>query len=510
MPTARFFRLAVGDVSNTVLDISAVHLYNDNTRVDQNATLSSGFGLNATQLNVLKNDQPVDGEKITIDLATVRHCAAYVLWTFATAINVNAFRIGTGAEEQSFLNKLSLQYSDDGITYRSFVRISTDKKLFYPGPWQLTGLKPVGECYPFVMSKADQVIRNMAAGDATLRDNYSFKCNVNLKSGTQNIVWGASTVGMAVLLPGIFQSGKYYFEVSSTFKNSYSNAVGSSYLKYVLALPKDPTERLEEVRDSSLRGPSIALNHCAASNTNTAPSDFTYQKEYSPAISFKTYRPGVQHGLAIDFDNRNMKVVNPTYADVAPGIYDISNANIGTDMAAGDKVKAAIIINPTYGFYNSGEDMFLNFGQVPFANAVPAGYQSGFGPRWQEVPDTLINRGVDIGNINFSNPGDSSANGDITSFITSQSNAIRMREHNGGHYYIKGTISRDPNIQDKRFIARLFCHASGSFIDTCVASQSGIYEFYGIAYGLYSVFSVDVRNNTVTESIGPVYPKEIV
>lgn len=507
MPSARYFRLVAGDTKKSALEISAVHLYNDNTRVDQNATLSCGFGLNATQLEPVKTDSPVDGTKIDINLAATRLLSAYVVWTFATAVNVNAFKIGTGSGESTFLDSLTFQYSDDGITYTSFIKIVGDKKLYYPGPWQLTDLKPVGECYPAVMSMVDQYVTNFAQGDVSLVDNYTF-------NSARNIVvpkifnWNTSTTGMQTNIPGFYTTGKFYFEVSCNTKNLYVGGE-TAYAKHMLGFFKDPVERLNDIRTANIKGAALCIHHSFAPVIDTPFNVNTY-REYNPLIKNKSFTPGVQHGLAIDLDNRTAKVVNPTYADVALGVYDITNFAGTTNLTAGERLKLAIFIPTTYGslLYNDG--ISVNFGQKPFVNPVPSGFQAGLGPRWREVPTPFTGPDVPIVSYNRSGMDDPFANGEVREILYSNFDRTVAFENFGGHFYIKGTITRDPNIQNKRFLAKLFSHDTGEFVMSCVVSPSGLYEFYGIAYGLYSVFSVDLFNNTVSEAIGPVYPKEIV
>ena len=259
MPSAKYFRLMVGDTKKTALELSAVHLYNDNTRVDQNATITSGFGLSGAELGIVKTGTPVDSSKIDIDLKIKRKTSLYLIWTFAADVNVNAFKIGSGSSESSFLDKFSLQYSDDGLTFKNFINIALDKKLYYPGPWQLTDLKPVGQCYPFALSKADQLVSNCTSGDVSLHDNYSFR-SLTSEPKPRNLNWaGNGTTGLAVPFPGTFQSGKYYFEVSCATKNLYSPS--SAYNRFVLGFFKDPNERFTDYRLAASKGASFCIHH---------------------------------------------------------------------------------------------------------------------------------------------------------------------------------------------------------------------------------------------------------
>ena len=508
MPSAKYFRLMVGDTKKTALELSAVHLYNDNTRVDQNATITSGFDLSGAELGIVKTDTPVDSSKIDIDLKIKRKTSLYLIWTFAADVNVNAFKIGSGSSESSFLDKFSLQYSDDGLTFKNFINIALDKKLYYPGPWQLTDLKPVGQCYPFALSKADQLVNNCTAGDVSLHDNYSFRSLVS-EPKPRNVTWiGASTTGLAVPFPGTFQSGKYYFEVCCATKNLY--APTSAYNRFVLGFFKDPNERFTDYRLSDSKGASFCIHHPSCTSTD-APFTFAGNYDYSDEIAWKEFKaPGVQHGLAIDFDTRTIKIVNPTYAQKPPGVYDMTKCNFATATTLGEKLKLAIILPSSYGATIFNDGVYMNFGQDPFVNQPPAGFQAGFGPRWREVPDSFTMFQFKPSLFNADVSADYVAAGDTFEYSAPVFDMISAFENINGGYYIKGSITRVPNIENKRFLTSLFSHEAKQIVATCIASDTGIYEFYGIKYGLYTVLSVDIRDNTVSETIGPVYPKEIV
>jgi hypothetical protein len=509
MPSARFFRIQIGDTKKEALEISAIHLYNDNTRVDQTATLSSGFGLNATQLEPIKSDAPAAGTKIDVNLKLNRVTATYIVWTFASAVNVNAFRIGSGEREDSFLDKFSLQYSDDGITYWPFINILLDKKLFYPGPWQLSDLKPVGEGYPFCMSKVDQLIGSTGGSDVSLQDNYSFKNSRNGNTGSKSQNWvGNGMVNYALGLPGYFKSGKYYFEVTCATKNTYG--IDTGYNSFVLGLFKDATERLSNFRDEAAPGASLCLNKSSQQTSGAGPRQYNHHYPYADDLPYKKFVPGVQHGLAIDFDTHTIQVVNPTWSDKPPGTYPVSRSNFASNTALGDKIRLAIITTGSYGLHILNDSMTINFGQAAFVNPVPAGFQPCFGPRWREVPHDFVMKEINLWTFNADGVSDMKQTGDDFYTNYNVGKTVNALDQGVGSYYIKGTISRVPNIENKRFMTLLFSHQSNRVIDQCVASNQGLYEFYGIEYGLYSIFSVDLRTGITSESIGPVYPKEIV
>ena len=57
MPSVKYFRLVITDEKPN-FKISALHLYDDDLRVDEGATLTSGFTIDAVELNKLKNNTP--------------------------------------------------------------------------------------------------------------------------------------------------------------------------------------------------------------------------------------------------------------------------------------------------------------------------------------------------------------------------------------------------------------------------------------------------------------------
>lgn len=512
MPSAKYFRAIVGDFEKPLVELSAFHLYDGNTRVDQNATLSSGFGIASGDLAVLKTDTPTSPNLLAIESATKRKTSLYVIWTFANAINVNAFRVGTTGSEATFLNKLTLQYSDDGIQFKTFINILMDKQLHYPGPWTLTELKPVGECFPFVLSAYDLECGNTVQGNCDLKDNYGFVENPNL-NGTFRGPVSPTSGGMKLTLPGILHTGKMYFETEYKYNNTANN--GSIYNKLLMGFYNDPTERITEPRILTAKGFALSLTYPSCTTNVSAASTIYFPYGFSPEVAldtllpFKQFVPGVQNGFAIDFDARNLKIINPTWSDVGPGVYNAGNFKFDFGGLVGDKYKPFLLFSQ-YGWNFFAEMPSFNFGQKPFQHPVPAGYQAGFGPRWHEVPSATTVKNYtpflyDKGRM----PDRKDINDPV---IIKDSSRLKspIRVTHAGNYYIKGTVSRVPNDVNKRFLVQLFSHRGNKIIAECTASQSGVYEFYGVSYGLYTLYSVDLRSNIVSEAIGPLYPTEII
>ena len=70
MPSCKHFRVVILDDKPTI-KITALHLYNNDTRVDQNATLSTGFTSNSAQLVYLKNTSPSSNNVFEINLTSI-------------------------------------------------------------------------------------------------------------------------------------------------------------------------------------------------------------------------------------------------------------------------------------------------------------------------------------------------------------------------------------------------------------------------------------------------------
>jgi hypothetical protein len=119
MPSCKHFRVVILD-DKPIVKITALHLYNNDTRVDQNATLSTGFTSNSAQLEYLKNTSPSSNNVFEINLTSIRPVNRFIRWTFAADTNVNCFQIGFGDLESNSLQKFKLQFSLDGLSWGEF------------------------------------------------------------------------------------------------------------------------------------------------------------------------------------------------------------------------------------------------------------------------------------------------------------------------------------------------------------------------------------------------------
>ena len=509
MPSALYFKLKIFVEDKTKIDLSCFHLYDDNTRVDQNATITTGFDNNASNIAILKNDPPIENISLAVNnVLVVKKSKLYIIWKFSSATNVNAFRIGTGSSEDTMVNKFSLSYSDDGSSYVNFINIGKDKKLSYPGPWQLTQLKPVGECFPVVLDRGKdfQYINNskpITVGEDGRSIN-GLVLDIDFTSLNPGITYNnpGRYSGLFIKeIPGIFSAGKFYFEVSETTFNTLHKTNIYSYITLVLVA--DNTER-STVPDKP-GSPAFGIN----SNFNTELSNSVYgasrtmmgYTRYSTYISFV---PGYQTGFSIDFDNQELKYYNPTWCNDGFGPFNLTVSQTAfKKFALGTKFKLFIYADNYINHHFAKLD--INVGQNTFVNALPNGFQPGLGPRWKEEIDGSFSYN-DYNEVVYNKDLEPYNNKNliISPIVDRISDPIILIGN--GTFYIKGTVKREPEIENKRFIVQLFSISARAIIAERVVSSNGLYEFIGIAYGAYTITSIDLRTNTVSECIGPVYP----
>jgi hypothetical protein len=512
MPSARYFRL-VPYTSKKKIDISAIHLYDGNIRVDQTATITTGT--KATNTNVIKIDNPVVDSLVSFDKTTQRETACSVYWQFSSAVNVNAFRIGSGDSENTFLDQFVIYYSDDGITYIRFIAITADVKLDYPGPWQLSQLKPVGEGFPMYISSAS-IWRGTTNGGGhyDIENGRTFVGNKAYRNkGLFSFNYINGNTDLQIVLPGHYRTGKFYFEINANDFNMFgvtsSSGEASNFFKISLFMAPDSTERTYDFISTSLRAAAFSLNYYNFYD-GVNPYNANYYKRWNASLLVTRFVPGTQCGVVVDFDNRKIQYLNPSWTVIAPGLYDPSNPFMNNVSNTETSWKLAIVSGASNGYSRTASHTFsLNFGQEPFTHTVPAGVYPCFGPRWKEVYTPFTNTEARFvfkdDTVGFDNTFEVNNNVHYASKARS-----RTPIEHSGFYYIKGTISRDPDLATKKMVARLYSHSSQSFVDTTSVSGNGEYEFYGIKYGLYSVYSSDFSNNSSTEVIGPMYPLKIV
>ena len=522
MPSCKHFRVVILD-DKPLLKITAFHLYNNDTRVDQAATLSTGFTSNSAQLEYLKNSTPSSNNVFEINLTTIRPVNRFIKWTFASDTNVNCFQIGFGDLESNSLQKFKLQFSLDGLSWDSIIFIGPDKKLAFTSAYSFSDLKPNGQCFPFLLSKVNHSLgwhtngifaygpkigtdrRSIVTGKQKLKDNYS---HVNshgwLLSGNSELSGN---------LEGIFNKGKFYFEVSTFSENnhnfSYNSDNNGVYNCLNLAIAPTNNERVAStgLRNNSAIYKTIGLNlpkYCSLSTGFIYSNQNLYNRTLAPKTKFT---PGVQHGILLDFDNKQSWFLNPTWSSAAPGKYPFTTDPLAA--LSGNSFLLALMFN-NYGVsIDYLDDIYLNFGQSTFANAVPEGYNPGIGPRWNEVVDDTQKQSINLGWILNNDNLDHSLD-PTKEHVELLKQMLPFNNDFPGNYYIKGRITKQPDNPNKQFFAVLLEHSTQSLIDVCLANKDGYYEFYGIANTVYSVLSIDLKNNVISETIGPIMPAEII
>jgi hypothetical protein len=524
MPSCKHFRVVILD-DKPIVKITALHLYNNDTRVDQNATLSTGFTSNSAQLEYLKNTSPSSNNVFEINLTSIRPVNRFIRWTFAADTNVNCFQIGFGDLESNSLQKFKLQFSLDGLSWENIVFVGPDKKLAFTSAYSFSDLKPNGQCFPFLLSKVNHSLgwhnnSYFAYGPKIGSDRRSIitgkqKLSTNLTTSyvsSHGWLLGGNSE-LSGNLEGIFNKGKFYFEVSTFSENNINFSTNSDntwvYNCLNLAIAATNNERVAStgLRNNSTIYKTIGLNLPKYSSLNTGFLPHN-QNLFNRTLTPKTkFTPGVQHGILLDFDNKQSWFLNPTWTSAAPGKYPFTTDPLAA--LTGNSFLLALMFN-NYGVaVDFLDDIYLNFGQSTFANPVPDGYNPGIGPRWNEVADDEPKQNNSIGwflnsdNLNLNlNP--------TKEHIELIKQMLPFNNDFPGNYYIKGRITKQPDNPNKQFFAVLLEHSTQSLIDVCLANKEGYYEFYGIANTVYSVLSIDLKNNVVSETIGPIMPAEII
>ncbi len=134
MPSCKYFRVVILD-DKPLIKLTALHLYNNDTRVDQTATLSTGFTSDNTSLQYLKNDNPSSNNVFEINTTNIRANYRYIKWTFTADTNVNCFQIGFGDSELTSLQKFKLQFSINNTDWENILFVGPDKKIAFTAPF---------------------------------------------------------------------------------------------------------------------------------------------------------------------------------------------------------------------------------------------------------------------------------------------------------------------------------------------------------------------------------------
>ena len=490
MPTARYFRLKI--IKNKPsYEISSIQLFNDNTRVDEIATITSGFETDTNKLNVLKNNVPDNTSFVGIGSSLVNYSTLYFIWSFASATNVNAFKIGSGSSEDTYLNQFLLEISTDGLSFKPFILIKGGKKLKFPGAWTLSELKPFGEAFPALLEPGNLPSYNANIYNGivqVLPDGRSLFAQTRERENDS--YYNGYDAFQIIDIPGFHTTKKYYIE--STVAN-YHDFISTTIWLVAVKNPLENKLQFIKAGDMTSRvGFSLNNRYLAYSTTYTgAPTTFNGEKK------------NVTQGLCFDLITRDFFIHNAEYVVEPKLTSTILSGNFDSDNVTTDKYKFFILIWGGFSSRNVSK-IDINFGQRPFIRNPPAGI-STLGTRWEED----LNPNNDLIPIDF---GFSFSRSEFTNIEPVLSKDVEpiLKNITLSDYYIKGSITRTPDIQNKKFKAILIKNEDGTTISTSFVAPDGTYEFFGIPYEAYTVVSVDLRSNTVSETIGPIYPLEIV
>ena len=137
---SRFWRVInLSAYAGGLLTLSALHLYDASGRVDAQATISTSAPILAGAIADLQSASL----QSVVTLNSVTPGAA-VIWDFgAQAKSVVQLRVGSGTEQDSFLDVCTLQWSDDAMLWTT---VSEMGRFAWPGPLALT--KDLGELDP--------------------------------------------------------------------------------------------------------------------------------------------------------------------------------------------------------------------------------------------------------------------------------------------------------------------------------------------------------------------------
>lgn len=516
MPSANYFRVCIVSEKPTI-ELSAFHLYDDNNRVDQNATITTRIDNLTGDISSLSIDNPTDSSGIKFNTPLVFLTRRNITYNFSTLTNVNAFRIGTGSNETTFADEFMLQYSDDGFNYITFINVSLSKKMSYPGPYQLTDLKPVGQCYPLVLPR-ELTVNTANTGLAPILgdDQRSF---IGVGTDTYqdaNIAYNTPACMYQWNVPGWFSKGKYYFEVykESSNKATANGAIVDGIQDVVWYYPGlcffDQQSGNNKERDTTGTRNVSSINtlfpKCAYLVNGAQTAAWTNVNQLTQANY--NFKPGFQNGIFIDLDAGAITVISPSYYNntniVIP---DSSIKMVNMVSFAANGISSVIRFGNNYCWPLS--NFSYNFGQDPFLYAPildDPTIQLGFGPRWKEEvkPITYSNNSSGILSWFNNDLKDYKFNQDRFDFQLIDYYKVDYKRL--GEYYIKGQVTRIPDIANKRFVVRCISSKNNVEIAQCRISSDGIYEFLNLEYEPYILTSIDLDNNTVVESIGPIFP----
>lgn len=130
MALHRYWRLAnIAAAGGGALELSEFQLLDGTTRVDAAATVTSSIAPASGSLSSLKDDS------LAGVVAWARTAGLSIDFDCGSAVEVNNFKMGAGGDAKKFPSTLSLQWSDDGLT---FTTLRQGDYYSWPGAYSWT------------------------------------------------------------------------------------------------------------------------------------------------------------------------------------------------------------------------------------------------------------------------------------------------------------------------------------------------------------------------------------
>lgn len=502
MPIARYWRIAVGSQGvPTETEVSAITLINTDTVFDMTAAaavVTTSFVPVSGDPSILMRSAPVGNECLVIPSSSG---ARYITFDLKTAVNINAFRIGFGSNELKSMTKLSLQYSTTNLLWTTLYSIEDAVKLNYTAPYTLSELSSSNTGYPSLFQQKEIVSYDTPSNSPGTMLVDTLERRVFSYNGSK-LPSDASTVGSSFFLPlsGWMKPGKYYFELSVQTKvnQSLANSLyfGIGYRKSTVEYRMDPKNSLLFALTQTLNG----------SNKATYVLDPKTSLGLESPAGFNIVeggKSGYQGSFLLDSILKKIELKNSPYI----GNLEFTHAKSFNATVATTDSLFFFLTSPLLS--DTREiDYTFNFGQKPWVNEPPAGFESRIGYRWNLVVDNLWiskqktrmkdlveNPAVRCNPLDF---GDEY-------FPSNSFKDVLIEEKQ--KYFIKGFVSSQDNAQRKHLV-KLMSYPELILLEETVSnSQTGLYEFINIEYREYAIVSCDLLNKDYSpEIIAPVFP----
>lgn len=118
----RYWRLKDISVNISILELAEIHLYSQDVRVDEGATLSVSVpDYTGNPVNSLKDG--ILSSILSWDTVDVQTPSFYITWDFTTPVEVTALKQGLHSE-LSYMTGFTIQWSDDGVTWNDHDTLS--------------------------------------------------------------------------------------------------------------------------------------------------------------------------------------------------------------------------------------------------------------------------------------------------------------------------------------------------------------------------------------------------